>query len=143
MAEADRAAKFLAKLVKLTQERKVRWDSTPAPEQGSDTAFVAEIEGRRMRLYQYSKEIPNPDYANYAASTLTPAITTFTILSSTPRVEPPRTVVRSGTVLELFDDSGRSAYKFENRPGLRDLYESAAYSAAKVDDLIDSVLGKD
>jgi hypothetical protein len=140
VAEPDRAVKFITKLVKLTQERKVEWGSTSSPEAGG-TAFMAEIDGRRIRLYQYSKEVPNPDYATFASPfsvTSSAAISLFG-----PKPPPPQTILQAGTVLEIFDDGGRAAYKFENRTGLRDLYESASYSAAKVDDLIDSVLGKD
>jgi hypothetical protein len=36
----------------------------------------------------------------------------------------------------------RVLFSFEGKTGISDLYESAAYSAAKVDDLIDTVLAK-
>jgi hypothetical protein len=141
MPEPDKTVRFISKLVQLTQDRKIEWQSAASPEQG--TAFLAVVGGRRIRIYKFSKEVPNPDYASYASPTSHVTTSSFgTIFGSTSAV-PPKTILRSGAVLEVFDDAGRAAYKFENRTGLSDLYESASYSAAKVDDLMDAVLGKE
>jgi hypothetical protein len=141
--ERDKSVRFISKLVQLTQDRKVKWEAVTAPP-NSEAAFATDIEGRKLRIFRYSERIPNPDYAAYTSPGLTlgSTLTTLSILGTT-KPAPPETVIRSGTILQIIDAQGRSVYKFENRTGLSDLYESASYSAAKVDELMDTILGKD
>jgi hypothetical protein len=142
---SDKTVKFISKLVKLTQDRRVDWTTSSPPRAGAETAFTTNIEGRKLRIYRYSNEVPNPDYAYFAGSTLSPRIaplTTADYLYGTQRIEPPKTILRSGIVLELIEDD-RAVYTFDSVTGLSDLYEGASYSASKVGDLMDAVLGKE
>jgi hypothetical protein len=131
----DRAVQFISKLVQLTQDRKLDWESRPSPKSKEQAAFFCEVAGKKLRLYRFSEQVPNPEYDIYTAA----YPSTFITLGSRPP-EPSRTKLIHGTVLEVLDESGRASYTFENKTGLSDLYESAAYSASKVDQLIDSVL---
>ncbi|TJV05097.1 MAG: hypothetical protein E5Y12_10060 [Mesorhizobium sp.] len=135
MVEADRAVKFISKLVQLTQSKLIEWDSITAPDDKLSAAFVADLEGRRIRIRKYSKEYPNPEYERYTQS---PAIAAFIVSGR----EPPKTVLRSGIILEVLNNKGLPIYNFDNKTGLSDLLETASYSSAKIDDLMESVLSR-
>jgi hypothetical protein len=140
-SDRDRTVRFISKLVQLTQDKKIQWETSSSADRG----FIAKINARQVRLYKYSEEIPNPAYAQYADPYSIYSTSTITIggLFNQQRPEPPKTIITSGVILEVYDNAGRPAYKFDSTTGLYDLYESASYSAAKVDELIDSVLGKE
>lgn len=137
MAEPDRAVRFISKLVELTQKRVIKWRVEDAPEKGSPAAFSSKIDGRSVRIYRFSNEVPNPRYAAFADR-----LGGITGSFFAPSVEPPKTLMRSMTILDVLDDEGRAAYSFKNIAGLSDLLETASYSAAKVDELMESVLSK-
>lgn len=138
MAEQQsKPVRFISKLVQLTQERKIEWEV--AGTQGSGPSFVATVEGRRLKIFKYSEKQPNPDYARLFNNSGAFTLSTLTISG---RPNPPETIIVQGIVLEIADDAGRPAYKFDNRAGLADLYESASFSASKVDELMDTVLAK-
>lgn len=143
MVEPEKAVKFISKLVQLTQDKKVAWEVASSAPRDADSAFIANVEGRTLKIYRYSREIPNPDYEAYVSrqSTFALTISSATLFGSKEPPEPPKTVLRSGTNLEVLDGN-ILAYRFSNKAGLSDLYESASYSAAKVDDLMDAVLKK-
>lgn len=137
MAEQDKTVRFISKLVELTQKRAIEWQVSDLNEDKSMPRFESEVEGRVISVYRYSREMPNPDYSTYqsrASSSL------GIVLSSRP--EPPRTIVREGTSLDVLDDHGNVAYSFKNVTGLSDLIEAASFSASKVDILMDAVLSK-
>ena len=61
--ENDRV-RAVARLIRLTEEGKLKWKSAPAPrslerepEQQVDVVFTAEYEGKRLRLYIEAKKI--------------------------------------------------------------------------------------
>lgn len=138
----DKTVRFVSQLVRLTQEGKLDWDTEGYSEATSGTAYVTSIEDRTLRLFRYSKEIPNPQYADY----VNPALSTTGLINRSTAIslnifrgEPPKTIWHRGIVLDIIY-SGRSAYRFENTAGLSDLYEVASYAAAKVEELMDKVL---
>jgi hypothetical protein len=128
---ADKPVQFIVKLVQLTQDGKLRWKSARSPEQDraktGPGAFVAEIDGRRLRLYKAKREIVYNPLSGF--------------IFSPP--EEPRTRIIQISVLEVLDEFDQAAYSFEDMTGLNDLYEAAAYSASKVADLMDAVLARD
>ena len=121
----EKSVQFISKLVQLTQDGRIEWVPTSSPRDKERAAFVAEVEGRRLRIYSYAQEVE-----------ATAFVTVFGINAGSG----PRLVLRP--VLEVLDDLGRVVFSFEGRAGISDLYESAAYSASKVEDLIETVLAK-
>jgi hypothetical protein len=122
----DRSVQFVAKLVQLTQERKVRWEPVRAPREESakavGSAFTTSIDGRSLRIYKTERE----------------TVTFVGFLGSFG--EEPRRRIISTPILEVLDDFHQAAYSFERLTGLDDLYDAASYSASRVDDLMESVL---
>jgi hypothetical protein len=52
----------------------------------------------------------------------------------------PKTRFIHVAILEVLDDFGQASYSFDRTTGLDDLYDSAAFSASKVGELMDSIL---
>ena len=125
----DKAVQFIAKLLRLTQAGSIEWNPVPSPRNPDETAYTAYLEDQRVRLYQYDEEVT---VWGGGGSSLAE------ILGS--RQGPEKRIVRS-TALEILTN-GLVTYTFKNQAGLSDLYESAAYVASKVEDLMDAVLGK-
>jgi len=123
----DKSVKFLAKLLELTQEKKLVWKAESSPR--GTTAFECRLENgtRSLRLYRYIEDVEVYDPQPYSRiqDMLTP---------KAPRI---RKVEK--TVLEVLDGS-LVTFTFEGMSGLRDLYDSVSFSASKVDELMDSVL---
>ena len=140
--DRDKSVRLISKLVQLTQDQHIKWQvGNTAP--GAETSFVSTVEERKLRIYRYSEKITNPDYISYTSpyNLFFGSSIKSSGLLGTARPAPPETITRAGIVLEVLDEMNRPVFKFENRTGLSDLYESAAYSASKVDELIDAVLG--
>jgi hypothetical protein len=122
--KGDKSVQFISKLVQLTQEKSITWEPTALP--GSDdsslnaVAYKTEVDGKELRLYRARRELSELD--------------PFGILYGGDEKK------RVVSILEVLDEFGRAVYAFQDRAGLDDLYESASYSASKVDDLMDSVL---
>lgn len=123
---ADKAVRFIAKLVQMTQDRQIEWEAAE-PTQGSRkfSAFEAMVKGQRLRIYKYEKQEPIRGLLGNLIEGSS-SVTTMRNLRA--------------TTLEVVNADGKVVYSFEGKTGLSDLYESAAYSASKVDHLIDSVL---
>jgi hypothetical protein len=144
---SDKTVKFISKLVKLTQAGKLEWEPERPPRQGAETSFVTEVEGRRLQIYRYSDEIPNPWYMYPNNSIITTSANIFNPSGifnqgiAAPQ-DTRQTIIKSGVVLEVFKDN-LSVYKFDSISGLSDLYESAAFSGAKVGELMDAILAKE
>ena len=126
-APADKSVQFIAKLVQLTQDKRLRWESAPRPNQSEEApsaaAFTASIEGKNLRLYKVKREV----------------VADFLSGMFGPRDAPRRRIIWTA-ILEILDEFGQATFTFERTTGLNDLYESASYSASRVDDLMDSVL---
>ena len=133
----EKSVQFISKLVQLTQDGKLKWTAESPREDETVTPLKTTLEGRTLRISKYWKIVPNPDYERWASHE------PFSITIYDRDREPPKTVTRSGTVLELTDDYDRVVYRLENKTGLSDLYESAAFSGSKIDDLMNVVLGKE
>jgi len=119
----DKAVQFIAKLLRLTQAGAIEWSVGPSPRDTDEIAFTASIEERMVRLYQFDEEVMAWDDADIIF-----------------RPNTGKRIIRS-TALEVLTD-GYVAYTFKNQAGLSDLYESVAYAASKVEDLMDAVLAK-
>jgi hypothetical protein len=124
----DKAVQFIAKLLRLTQTGAIEWSVGPSPHDTDEIAFTASIEERMVRLYQFNEEV----------RTVTTWDDADTMLSIRPNSE--KRITRS-TALDVLSD-GYVAYTFKNQAGLSDLYDSVAYAASKVEDLMDAVLAK-
>jgi hypothetical protein len=120
--KTSRAAQFITNLLQLTQEKKIDWAASLSPRDDGRTAFVADVEGKTLRLYRYQQQVD--EFAD--TGMLFPARRSRTI---------------DLTCLEVVD-SGLVTYTFEGLSGLSDLYDSAAYSGSNVDALIDAILEK-
>jgi len=122
----DRSVQFIAKLVQLTQDRKMRWQSIPHPnpESSGSAAYSASIEGKELRIYKTKREV----------------LVGLDAIARALGREEKRRVTQAVTILEILDDFGQAAFTFDHITGLNDLYQSAAYSASRVDDLMDAVL---
>ena len=118
--KTSKAAQFITKHLQLTQEKRIEWKPERSPRNDSRTAFVADVEGKTLRLYKYSRQVQEYDLG----------------MSLTPRA---RTRMIETTCLEVMDD-GLVTYTFEDVSGLWDLYESVAYAASNVDALMDAIL---
>lgn len=123
----DKSVQFIAKLVQLTQDKRVRWEPIPYP--GSDSnqgaAYSTAVEGKQLRLYRAMREVIVNDVIASA------------IFGGAPEQRKRSTQV---AILEVLDDFGQATFTFDRTTGLNDLYESAAYSASRVDDLMDAIL---
>jgi hypothetical protein len=126
----DKSVQFIAKLVQLTQDKKIEWDSVSSPRTPGDKVvraeFVTTVDGTKLRTFETTKEV-QLDF---------PATVFFTTHDA------PKTRSVRVPILEVLDEQGRVTYTFESKTGLSDLYEAAAYSASKVDDLMDAILRK-
>lgn len=120
--KTTRAAQFITKLLQLTQEKKIDWVASLSPRDDGRTAFMAEVEGKTLRLYRYQEQVD--EFADTGA------------LFPTRR----RRAI-DATCMEVVE-SGLVTYTFEGLSGLSDLYDSAAYSASNVDAFIDAILEK-
>lgn len=128
----SKPVRFISRLVQLTQEGKIDWQIVDT--QAGGPILSTAINDRGLRLFKYSETVSNPDYARHVA--MYGGISTIVF----HRPVPPETIHIAGIALEILDDKGRPAYKFDDTTGLQDLYESASFRAARVDDLMDSVL---
>jgi hypothetical protein len=122
----DRAAQFITKLLQLTQEKKIEWRPTGSPRDDGRTAFLADVEGKTLRLYRYQKQSEGYEVTDF--------------FGSSPSTRKRNRMVEV-TCLEVVD-FGLVTYTFEGLSVLSDLYDSAAFSASNVDALIDAILEK-
>lgn len=125
----DRSVQFIAKLVQLTQDREIRWTVVPAPDESSSqfsSAFVSNIDESQLRIRKVRREVRVDAMVS--------------ILGSIAGSSPAKTRMTESVLLEVLDEFGQVSYTFDRTSGLSDLYESAAFSASKVDDLMDSIL---
>ena len=118
--KTSRAAQFITKLLQLTQEKKIDWAASPSPRDDGRTAFIADVEGKTLRLYQHQLQVDEFSDTGFLFPT-----------------RKGRTI--DVTCLEILD-FGLVTYTFEGLSGLSDLYDSAAYSASNVEALIDAIL---
>jgi len=137
MEETDKAAKLIARLVRLTKAKKLDWETVRSPRNEAESAYAADLNGRRVRLFRYQEEVPAPGVGEY--------ITGITGILAPHAGYGQRGPIRRDIVaLQLLDRySDRPAYTFEQVSGLRDLFESASFSAAHAEEFIDSVLSQE
>lgn len=136
--DSDRTVQFISKLVQLTQDKKLEWQALPSSSSGG--VFLAEVDDRQLRLYKYSEQVPVPagPSSNVIANTFSSIAKSTGFAYSTPTM-----MTKSGVRLAVSGKDGVGLYTFDDIAGLSDLYESASYSAAQVDELIDFILKKD
>lgn len=123
----DDWVRAVARLIRLTEEGKIKWKSAPAPrslqEQQVDVVFTAEYESKRLRLHKGTKKIedPGPGY----------------VTSSFKRVYP---YWIEGVVLELGDKAEEGWYTIPETEAAKELLESVEYQVYGVDDFLSKVL---
>lgn len=116
----DDWVRAVARLIRLTEEGKLRWTSAQAPrslqEQLVDVVFSAEYEGKRLRLHKEPKRINPPAYgAQY-----------------------PYWIEE--VVLELGDQAEEGWYTIPETEAAKELLESVEYQVYGVDDFLSKVL---
>jgi hypothetical protein len=136
-SDGDKTVQFISKLVQLTQDGKLSWQ--PISSSTTGNVLLAQIDDRQLQLQRYSEKVPVPSTvestANVVASTISSIAQSTGLLPSTSA-----TMTKTGVRLTVSGKDRQGFYTFDDKAGLSDLYESASYSAAQVDELIDLVL---
>ena len=126
-----------ARLLRLTQEARLIWESHRPPDylnsqadKRVDVVYKAEYNDRTLRLYEMRYKVERPHaYLSFTA----------TISIYDQREYPYWT---STIVLELLDQNGLSPWAFPNTQVLADLLESVRYQVSGVKDFMHEVLAE-
>jgi hypothetical protein len=135
ISEKDKLLKFVAKLIELTQEKKMNWSlKNPRPPLISDpdfagTVFAAEFKSSFLGLYRRKEKFAKGFGVGVVASVLASQ------LYGDIQKE-----WRWVTILEITDYANNCLWTFPKISGLDDLYNAVEYFVSGVGDLIDSVL---
>jgi len=131
--EKDQWIDVIAKLIKLTQEEKIKWSSSAPPENLSgekdryvETTFLAEYKGKKLRLYQRHLKVEEPP--------------PFVFVAVSSGIKFPYWTSR--IMLEIVDSSGRPLWEFPQVGPLNDLLTSVKYQVSGVKDFIDKLLSE-
>lgn len=126
MADTNRTVEFVSRLVRLSQEDRIKWRPVP-PSRGDKnySAFQAKIGGRNLRIEETTQEIEDPSSVFMLSTRVSPRLMT------------------TSAYLDVLDEDGRVMYTLRNVAGLSDLFRSAGAAASGIEELIDSVLRKD
>jgi hypothetical protein len=119
MADDKTWIEFVSRLNALTQDRKLLWTQSAAPDalnRGQRVAFVFLTEASNKRLRLYKRTVEN---ALAAALANTPITT---------------------TILEILNDDGSVAWVVPVRQGLEDLYASVQFQISGVDEFVKNVI---
>jgi len=132
-SETEKVIDAIVKLIRETQEGKLRWDIKEPPaslkldvDAAVDIAYETEYKGRRLRLYK----------ENY-------------VVNQFPLRRDPGLDNLLGTkypywaaniILEITDEKGKTLWTFPEVSGLDDLLESVEYQAAGVSDFLDEIV---
>ena len=126
--DQDRFILVVAKLLELTQQKKLRWSTdpatsdplgTPEAEREVRNAYMAHYEGRRLRIYE--KLVPINSLRRLATGQ-----------RETLKVWRP--------VLELSESSGQGWWPFPKLDSIADLMRAVQYQVSGVDDFVERVL---
>jgi len=121
------------KLVKLTQDHQLEWKSVDPLRflkntKSVNAVFVSKYEEKNLILYQIPYQ-PDP-------------FTTATISGSASLWNPKIPEKDYRSMLSVYDSHNLISFTFPYSQFIEDLYNSAAYNASKVEDLINSLLEK-
>jgi len=122
VTDKNRYVDVVAKLTRLTQEKKLKWETRTGHSALAEeyTPFYASYRGRHLRVAKH-KPKTNPFLIN-----------TFIT-----------TGVEEYVALDLVNERGDLIWTFPNVAGLQDLYEAVQYQIAGVDTLIQDFLKED
>lgn len=124
----DDWVRAVARLIRLTEEGKIKWKSAHAPrslqEQQVDVVFTAEYEGKRLRLHKETKKIEDPSPFNFSTWV-------------GKRVYP---YWADEVVLELGDKAEEGWYTIPETEAAKELIESVEYQVYGVDDFLGKIL---
>jgi len=136
MAETeDKWVEAVAKLIKLTQENKIKWSSSKPPDnlKGDaddyvETVFLTKYNEKNLRLYKriYKVEL---DYLT--------SLGHFKIGTSLPKY-----TWRSEVILEMLDLGNNKIWTFPTVTPLQDLLTSVSYQVADVNAFIENLLNE-
>jgi hypothetical protein len=131
----DKTVRFIAKLIELSQNGTIVW--SPTGRGPSNYAiFETYVDDKKLRISKDEVQPPPPPPPTTTSGGL---LSNLSLLSLGTSFSGSRMTLYS---LDVIDNQGRVVYSFGLRAGLSDLYESAAFSASGVNDLMNSVLSK-
>jgi len=140
--EKDKKILFVAKLIELTQDGKLHWQSCePRPSLRKKSGISVDIaylskdkfDDKLLYLYSFTKSNPKyslfPDASNKFELTISPFGNVYNDMFVTE------------TILEIVDANLAALWTFSGISGLSDLYDAVRYQASGVNSVIDIVLG--
>lgn len=140
-SEKEQYIDAVVKLIKLTQEGKIKW--TPQKPRDSlnrdagmivDVFYSTQYNDRRLGLYESRYKVEAP-----ASGTLSG----FSGIDFSRLFGLSYPYWTSKVVLEIIDDSGKSLWTFPDVSGLSDLLNAVKYQVADVKGLIEDILKDD
>ena len=126
MADADKIARFISKLIELTQNSTLAWTVAGGP---GNTVLTTSLNEYTLRL---SRERTQRVQAGGSGGLLG-GLTFGTTIS-------PQWVPYTAYKLEFLDELDRVVYSIDDRSGLSDLFESASFEASGVGELMESLI---
>ncbi|HXT63133.1 MAG TPA: hypothetical protein VN696_08865 [Pyrinomonadaceae bacterium] len=143
-SEKNKWIDAVAKLLQLTQDRKLKWDPHSPPaylnlqsdRQRVEVVYETRFNEKPIRLYQttYKVERPRRDPYSFTTSLRLNQIGGF----EQPELDYPYWAKK--TVLELLDESGFGAWTFPQSDVLDDLFDAVTYQVAGVKEFLDEIL---
>jgi hypothetical protein len=135
---ADRELEAILKLVKLTQDGALQWQSAKpwGDLKETDTTkyqnvMFCDFENKRLRIFVEKKRIDPP--AGLDSITMS----AFDSILNRNRTYP---YWDESVVLEISNIEGHSLWRFRYKPAIQDLFNAVRYQVAGVKDFLDSVL---
>ncbi|MEK6299240.1 MAG: hypothetical protein AABO41_00835 [Acidobacteriota bacterium] len=132
-SEKEKLIEVIVKLIRETQEGKIRWDIKEPPaslkldvDAAVDLAYETEYKGKRLRLYK----------ENYVVER--GLIQRDPILDNLLGTKYPHWA--ANIMLEITDEKGKTLWTFPDVNGLDDLLDSVEYQAAGVSDFLDEIV---
>jgi len=126
----DKFVEAVTKLIKLTQEGKMKWRSVNLVRHDIkvESAFITKYKDRLMRLYKYVHKVEAP----------TPYVSG---VFSTYKGEYP--YWETSVTLEFIDSNELSLWKFPYTSALIDLLQAVQYQVAEVDEFLDDIMAEE
>jgi hypothetical protein len=134
----------VAKLLQLTQDRKLKWEPHSPPaylnlqpdRQRVEVVYETQFNDKAIRLYQVTYKVERPRRDPYSITTLRLG----QLGGYFDQSEPDYPYWAKKTVLELLDESGFGAWTFPQSDVLDDLFEAVTYQVAGVREFLDEIL---
>jgi hypothetical protein len=135
----------VAKLLQLTQDRKLKWEPHSPPtylnlqpdRHRVEVAYETRFNDKAIRLYQVTYKVERPRADPYS---LTTSLSLSQFGGYFGQSEPDYPYWAKKTVLELLDESGFGAWTFPQSDVLNDLFDAVTYQVAGVKEFLDEIL---